>query len=85
MSAGRPAAVGHEGSEKFAIVGALLGRLHTLPSDGSVSRPGGASGDDPKSEGSPRQDPLAALASSCTPRITRSEARTGQWRSTSRG
>jgi len=33
-----------------------------LPSDGSVSRPGGASGDDPRSEGSPRQDLLAALA-----------------------
>jgi hypothetical protein len=54
--------VGHEGSGKFAIVGNLLGRLHTLPSDGSVSRPGGASGGDPRSEGSPRQDLLAALA-----------------------
>jgi hypothetical protein len=55
-------AVGPEGSEKFAIMGDLLGRLHTLPSDGSVTRPGGASGDDSRSEGSPRQDLLAALA-----------------------
>ena len=53
---------GLKGSAKFAIMGDLLGRLHTLPSDGSVSRPGGASGDDPRSEGSPRQDLLATLA-----------------------
>jgi len=57
-----PMAVGHEGSEKFAIMGDLLGRLHTLPFDESASRPGGASGDDPGREGSPRQDLLAALA-----------------------
>jgi Ser/Thr protein kinase RdoA (MazF antagonist) len=57
-----PMAVGHEGSEKFAIMGDLLGRLHTLPFDESVSRPGGASGDDPNREGSPRQDLMAALA-----------------------
>jgi Ser/Thr protein kinase RdoA (MazF antagonist) len=57
-----PMAVGREGSEKFAIMGDLLGRLHTLPFDESVSRPGGASGDDPSREGSPRQDLLAALA-----------------------
>ena len=57
-------AVGHEGSEKFAIMGDLLGRLHTLPSDGSVSRPGGASGDDPRSEGSPRQTCWQRLHSS---------------------
>jgi Ser/Thr protein kinase RdoA (MazF antagonist) len=57
-----PMAVGQEGSEKFAIMGDLLGRLHTLPIDESVSRPGGASGDDPIHEGSPRQDLLAALA-----------------------
>ena len=57
-----PMAVGHEGSEKFAIMGDLLGRLHTLPYDESVSRPGGASGDDPNREGSPRQDLMAALA-----------------------
>jgi aminoglycoside phosphotransferase (APT) family kinase protein len=55
-------AVGHEGSEKFAIMGDLLGRLHALPFDESVSRPGGASGDDPNHEGSPRQDLMAALA-----------------------
>ena len=55
-------AVGSEGGEKFAIMGDLLGRLHALPSDESVSRPGGASGEDPDREGSPRQDLLAALA-----------------------
>jgi Ser/Thr protein kinase RdoA (MazF antagonist) len=55
-------AVGAEGTEKFAIMGDLLGRLHALPSDESVSRPGGASGEDPTHEGSPRQDLLAALA-----------------------
>ena len=43
-------------------MGDLLGRLHTLPLDESVSRPGGASGDDPRREGSPRQDLMAALA-----------------------
>lgn len=57
-----PMAVGHEGSEKFAIMGDLLGRLHTLPFEDAVSRPGGASGDDPIHEGSPRQDLLAALS-----------------------
>ena len=31
-----------EGSEKFAIMGDLLGRLHALPYDESTSRPGGA-------------------------------------------
>ncbi len=55
-------AVGHEGKEKFAIMGDLLGRLHALPFDESVSRPGGASGEDPRHEGSPRQDLLAALS-----------------------
>jgi Ser/Thr protein kinase RdoA (MazF antagonist) len=55
-------AVGPEGSEKFAIMGDLLGRLHALPPDETVSRPGGASGEDPSREGSPRQDLLAALA-----------------------
>jgi Ser/Thr protein kinase RdoA (MazF antagonist) len=55
-------AVGLEGNEKFAIMGDLLGRLHALPFDESVSRPGGASGEDPSREGSPRQDLLAALA-----------------------
>ncbi|HUA96706.1 MAG TPA: aminoglycoside phosphotransferase family protein [Terracidiphilus sp.] len=57
-----PMAVGNHGSHKFAIMGDLLGRLHTLPLDESVRRPGGASGDDPRREGSPRQDLLAALA-----------------------
>ncbi len=51
-----------EGAEKFAIMGDLLGRLHALPLDESVGRPGGASGEDPSREGSPRQDLLAALA-----------------------
>lgn len=55
-------AVGAEGGEKFAIMGDLLGRLHALPFDETVSRPGGASGEDPSREGSPRQDLLAALS-----------------------
>ena len=50
------------GAEKFAIMGDLLGRLHALPYDDSVSRPGGASGEDPSREGAPRQDLLAALS-----------------------
>jgi hypothetical protein len=44
------------------MMGELLGRLHALPYDDSVSRPGGASGEDPSREGTPRQDLLAALA-----------------------
>ena len=51
-----------DGATKFAMMGELLGRLHALPSDDSVSRPGGASGEDPRHEGEPRQDLLAALA-----------------------
>lgn len=51
-----------DGAAKFAMMGDLLGRLHALPFDKSVSRPGGASGEDPSREGSPRQDLLAALA-----------------------
>ena len=51
-----------KGAEKFAIMGDLLGRMHALPFDESVSRPGGASGEDPSREGSPRQDLLAALS-----------------------
>ena len=51
-----------DGAEKFALMGELLGRLHTLPYGDSVSRPGGASGEDPSREGTPRQDLLAALA-----------------------
>jgi len=49
-------------TEKFAMMGDLLGRLHALPPDESVKRPGGASGEDPSREGAPRQDLLAALA-----------------------
>ncbi|HUH80054.1 MAG TPA: phosphotransferase [Solirubrobacteraceae bacterium] len=51
-----------EGVAKFAMMGELLGRLHALPYDESVSRPGGASGEDPSREGAPRQDLLAALS-----------------------
>jgi Ser/Thr protein kinase RdoA (MazF antagonist) len=50
------------GAAKFAMMGELLGRLHALPSDDSVNRPGGASGEDPRHEGAPRQDRLAALS-----------------------
>src|SRR5262245_13033180 len=50
-----------DGAAKFAMMGDLLGRLHALPYDDSVSRPGGASGEDPHHEGAPRQDLLAAL------------------------
>jgi Ser/Thr protein kinase RdoA (MazF antagonist) len=51
-----------EGADKFAMMGDLLGRLHALPYDDSVRRPGGASGEDPSREGAPRQDLLAALS-----------------------
>jgi Ser/Thr protein kinase RdoA (MazF antagonist) len=51
-----------DATEKFAMMGDLLGRLHALPYDDSASRPGGASGEDPSREGTPRQDLLAALA-----------------------
>jgi Ser/Thr protein kinase RdoA (MazF antagonist) len=51
-----------DGAAKFAMMGELLGRLHALPYDDSVSRPGGASGEDPRHEGTPRQDLLAALS-----------------------
>src|SRR5581483_6638425 len=51
-----------DGAEKFAMMGGLLGQLHALPDDDSVSRPGGASGEDPSREGTPRQDLLAALS-----------------------
>ncbi|MBV9466200.1 MAG: hypothetical protein JO169_08795, partial [Solirubrobacterales bacterium] len=43
-----------DGARKFAIMGDLLGRLHALPDHDSVSRPGGASGEDPSREGAPR-------------------------------
>lgn len=51
-----------DSTEKFAMMGDLLGRLHALPDDESVRRPGGASGEDPSHEGTPGQDLLAALA-----------------------
>jgi len=51
-----------DGAAKFAMMGELLGRLHALPYDDSVGRPGGASGEDPSREGAPRQDLLAALS-----------------------
>lgn len=51
-----------DSSEKLGMMGELLGRLHALAPDDSVSRPGGASGDDPSREGSPRQDLLAAVS-----------------------
>ena len=51
-----------DGAAKFAMMSELLGRLHALPYDDSVSRPGGASGEDPSREGTPRQDLLAALS-----------------------
>ena len=46
------------------VLGDLLGRLHSLPlpSQGSVNRPGGATGDDPHREGRPGEDLAAALA-----------------------
>jgi Ser/Thr protein kinase RdoA (MazF antagonist) len=44
------------------MMGELLGRLHALPYDETAARPGGASGEDPVREGTPRQDLLAALA-----------------------
>ncbi len=51
-----------DGAAKFAMMGELLGRLHALPPDDSASRPGGASGEDPSREGTPRQDLLGALS-----------------------
>src|SRR5260370_22243410 len=44
------------------MMGDLLGRLHGVLYDDSVSRPGGASGEAPSREGTPRQDLLAALS-----------------------
>lgn len=50
-------------SDQWAtVMGDLLGRLHALPLDTSVDRPGGAEGGDPSREGTPRQDLLAALS-----------------------
>ena len=52
----------NQAAEQFAIMGDLHGRLHALPLEASVSRPGGAAGQDPSREGTPRQDLLAGLA-----------------------
>ena len=49
-------------TDNMTVMADLLGRLHALPLDDTVSRPGGAQGIDPSREGSPRQDLLAALA-----------------------
>ena len=51
-----------DGPEKIAMMGDLLGRLHTLELDDSVGRPGGAGGNDPHREGSPNQDLVAGLS-----------------------
>jgi Ser/Thr protein kinase RdoA (MazF antagonist) len=51
-----------DGAAKFAMMGELLGQLHALPCDEASDRPGGASGEDPSREGTPRQDLLAALS-----------------------
>src|SRR5688572_25621474 len=49
-------------TDNMTVMADLLGRLHALPFDDAVTRPGGAQGIDPSREGSPRQDLLAALA-----------------------
>jgi Ser/Thr protein kinase RdoA (MazF antagonist) len=49
-------------SDNMTVMADLLGRLHALPLDTTVARPGGAQGIDPSREGGPRQDLLAALA-----------------------
>jgi Ser/Thr protein kinase RdoA (MazF antagonist) len=48
-------------TDNMTVMADLLGRLHALPLDDTVTRPGGAQGIDPSREGSPRQDLLAAL------------------------
>jgi Ser/Thr protein kinase RdoA (MazF antagonist) len=48
-------------TDNMTVMADLLGRLHALPLDASVSRPGGAQGHEPSREGAPRQDVLAAL------------------------
>src|SRR3954468_8383646 len=49
-------------TNNMPVMAGLLGRLHALALDDTVTRPGGAQGIDPSREGSPRQDLLAALA-----------------------
>ena len=47
---------------KNGMMGDLLGRLHSLTPDDSVTRPGGAGGEDSRHAGKPNQDLLAALS-----------------------
>lgn len=49
-------------TKKLGMMAELLGRLHVLPLDDSVSRPGGSEGVDPRYEGTPRQDLMEALS-----------------------
>ena len=49
-------------TDNMTVMADLLGRLHALPLDESVQRPGGAQGLDPSREGAPAQDLFAALA-----------------------
>jgi Ser/Thr protein kinase RdoA (MazF antagonist) len=49
-------------TDNMTVMADLLGRLHALPLDDTITRPGGAQGIDPSREGSPRQDLLSALA-----------------------
>jgi Ser/Thr protein kinase RdoA (MazF antagonist) len=49
-------------TDKLGMMADLLGRLHALPLDDSIDRPGGAEGVDPRYEGSPRQDLMEALS-----------------------
>lgn len=51
-----------DGTEKIAMMGDLLGRLHALQLEDAIGRPGGAAGDDPNREGGPDQDRVAALS-----------------------
>ena len=48
-------------TDNMTVMADLLGRLHALPLDDTITRPGGAQGIDPSREGGPRQDLLAAL------------------------
>ena len=50
-----------EFTENMPVMADLLGRLHALRLDDTVTRPGGAQGTDPSREGSPHQDLIAAL------------------------
>jgi Ser/Thr protein kinase RdoA (MazF antagonist) len=49
-------------TEKNRMMGDLLGRLHALTPGDSVTRPGGAGGEDSRHAGNPKQDLLAALS-----------------------